>query len=348
MKRQNNFDFIRFSAAIFVVLAHSTYLLNRKDLFEVYTKGAYTFGSLGVAIFLIISGYLVSSSYMNSSNLSKYILNRILRIFPGLFIMLIFSVLVIGSLCTSTSIIDYFSNENTYFHLVNISLYFQSLNISSVFSSNYCHTFNGSLWTLPYEFSFYFLIIFIGSLKLFTRRYLFLILSFVFFSFRVYLGSKIEWFSYSTPYLLGLNIKSFIDLWCYFLLGILFFLFKDKIKFSLNESVFIILILVVVSSIFTSLSLITMPILLTYIILQLSFIKCKLNNFGFFGDFSYGIYIYSYPIQQAIIYYYNNEINPYFLFFLSTLISIVIAYFSWHLVEKKALLLKNHSFLKIK
>ena len=119
-------------------------------------------------------------------------------------------------------------------------------------------------------------------------------------------------------------------------------------EFSLNESVFIILILVVVSSIFTSLSLITMPILLTYIILQLSFIKCKLNNFGFFGDFSYGIYIYSYPIQQAIIYYYNNEINPYFLFFLSTLISIVIAYFSWHLVEKKALLLKNHSFLKIK
>ena len=64
-----------------------------------------------------------------------------------------------------------------------------------------------------------------------------------------------------------------------------------------------------------------------------------LSSFGKFGDSSYGIYIYSFPIQQLLVYFGVNTIDS--LLILSILISIVFGYASWHGIEKKALQLKQ-------
>jgi peptidoglycan/LPS O-acetylase OafA/YrhL len=66
-----------------------------------------------------------------------------------------------------------------------------------------------------------------------------------------------------------------------------------------------------------------------------------LSSFGKLGDSSYGIYIYSFPIQQLLVYFGVKTIDSLLLF--SILISIGFGYASWHGIEKKALLLKNDS-----
>lgn len=61
-----------------------------------------------------------------------------------------------------------------------------------------------------------------------------------------------------------------------------------------------------------------------------------LNKVGeVIGDTSYGIYIYSFPIQQTLMYFF--KLDTALLFMLSLPLSILLGYVSWHLIEKKAL-----------
>ncbi|MGB4757334.1 MAG: acyltransferase, partial [Candidatus Methanoculleus thermohydrogenotrophicum] len=66
-----------------------------------------------------------------------------------------------------------------------------------------------------------------------------------------------------------------------------------------------------------------------------------LNNFGRAGDFSYGMYIYHYPIQQALIQVSGNTLPLPTLCGLSFLLVLPLAFLSWHTIEKWALAAKN-------
>lgn len=81
-------------------------------------------------------------------------------------------------------------------------------------------------------------------------------------------------------------------------------------------------------------------ILLTGLILLFGlFSFYPINNINKIGDLSYGIYIYSFPIQQTLMYYF--KFSTYKLIYLSIILSLIFGFISWHLVEKKALILKN-------
>jgi len=65
-----------------------------------------------------------------------------------------------------------------------------------------------------------------------------------------------------------------------------------------------------------------------------------LRRFGRFGDFSYGMYLFAFPVQQSIVHLFKNEVGFYTLVVGTTVVSVACAYASWHLVEKRALLMK--------
>jgi hypothetical protein len=67
--------------------------------------------------------------------------------------------------------------------------------------------------------------------------------------------------------------------------------------------------------------------------------------FGRRGDFSYGIYIYSFPIQQMLVAATGIH-RPYRLFLVAMLLSTVVGALSWHTIESRALRLKAKINLK--
>src|SRR5262249_21502971 len=90
--------------------------------------------------------------------------------------------------------------------------------------------------------------------------------------------------------------------------------------------------------VFTLMMFITLP----YLVLSLAFAKIPfLNRFGRFGDFSYGLYVYAFPVQQTIVHFTQGHISVWRLFLLSFVLTLCLAVASYHFIEKPCLNLKR-------
>ena len=69
--------------------------------------------------------------------------------------------------------------------------------------------------------------------------------------------------------------------------------------------------------------------------------KFKMKLFSRTGDYSYGMYIYAFPVQQTIIHFFKNDLNVATLFFASFIVTLFLSILSWHLFEKKILQMKH-------
>ena len=344
-RTDNDFHFIRLIASVMVIFSHSFYLFKsgEKDMIDYYTNGNFTFGSLGVYIFLIVSGYLISHSLLHSKSTFDFFKKRFLRIFPALWIMILVSVFVIGPVFSPENIWQYFKQSSNYEFLKNFLLFLPTnLKIPSLFGANPNGAFNGSLWTIPYEVFFYFLLFIIYRFRLFTFKTLLLIQWVVFVILHVYLGQKIFIYSYSTPWLLNLNIEHCFRLFIYFEAGILLFLFKSIFSSKFFWLSYLVGVILLFS--FTGISNLFVEFSLPPLIIYFAISNSKFAFISAYGDFSYGMYLYSYIIQQILVSYNFDFMNSYVLFFLSTVLSFLVAYASWHFVEAPALKLKDFNF----
>ncbi len=348
MNKLNNFDLLRFLAASFVIITHS-YSLSGKgemDLLTNFSKGTLSFSHLGVAIFFVISGYLILNSAIYSSSAKSYFWKRLLRILPGLVVVLLASVFVLGPILTSKSVFSYFADIETYKHLFTISIYnINHLNLPGLFSENYNSAVNGSLWTLQYEFTCYLivaLLIFVIKSKNLKLTYIVYFLFILLISARFLLGDRYFWFNYSSPYLLNLNIM-YLTEWCiYFTAGMVLYLIKDKFDYF-NWLTFLLLGLYILLIIFNYLSTARLalyflvPVVTYYFAFSVKSVQIPTQ----IGDISYGIYIYAFPIQQTILNFYPSIKVEYFII-VSIICAIPFAFLSWHFIEKKALKFKNY------
>ena len=88
-------------------------------------------------------------------------------------------------------------------------------------------------------------------------------------------------------------------------------------------------------------SMLVLGISFSYVVLFIGFIKnSPVQNITKYGDFSYGLYIWAFPIQQILSMYFSDW-NAYVHFFVATAITFVFAVLSWHLIEKRALAYKS-------
>ena len=154
--RNNNFDILRLICALLVIVSHSYALLGIKDLEPIYAITHSLIASdIGLCGFFTISGYLISNSLVNSKSLFAYLTKRCLRIFPGLLVCLL--VTIIGCSVFYDGDIGFWNQKQTYSFLwKNLSLYRIQWDIPGVFKNNFMSTINGSLWTLAHEFTLYF------------------------------------------------------------------------------------------------------------------------------------------------------------------------------------------------
>lgn len=335
--RDNNFSLIRFIAATLVILSHSYPIALGKGTPEPpSTWIGMDFGNIAVIIFFVVSGFLVSKSFCDRNHLLTFLYARCLRIFPALVIAVCFCVFVVGPLFTQLSLESYFTDTMIYKYVVkNISLVFFDLqyDLPGVFSKNrYPLAVNGSLWTLPIELHMYFLVALMGVADLLRTRYIFNIfallvtLLYIYVYYFLSIHSPMWWLS------------------GFFFVGVVFYI-NNKI-IPLNGYILLAIVILTVISWKTAAFSLLFSLFLVYATFWCAFVPAgTIRKFNEMGDYSYGLYIYAFPIQQILATLYIG-IQPLPMFVSAFVITLLLAYFSWHLVEKRALALKTRRYSK--
>lgn len=335
--RENNFDIIRFFAATMVLFAHSYPLSSGVQLEDPLARFSHfiNFGGLGVYIFFMISGFLVTRSYCSRNDIGNFVKARVLRIFPGLIVATVFSAFIIGSFATTLPILDYFKNRDTYGYIFhNVFLYKIRYNLPGVFLNNpYPGAVNGSLWTLPVEFKMYILVATVGLMGIFKSKKYFNIFSLVII------------LAYFMLLSVNINLLDPVNklMIIYFLLGAVVWINREHIPLHPAILIFICTITAVVFK--TAFLNYIFPITLVYTIFFIAYYpSIKIHNFGKYGDFSYGMYIYAFPMQQLVALL-IKDISPMKLFAIAFVLTLGASVLSWKLIEKPAMRYKNKKIL---
>jgi peptidoglycan/LPS O-acetylase OafA/YrhL len=300
----------------------------------------HSIGGLGVMMFFSISGYLVASSWLADPHLPRFLARRLLRIWPALAAAVLFTLVLLGPILTTLSLPEYAVHPLVAGHLHSLRFVFHDDLATGVIVSNpYRGNINGPLWTIPLETRCYALLALVGACGLLARcrllaaGFLLLAAAYAIVDARgeTFLALSAEThvlrisFEYSLFFLAGALLRT-----CGIpvrpgrrLALVTATLILAVVAIAVHRPFLALLAAVPVSSILFGAS--ALPLI---------------KDAGRFGDFSYGIYLYSMPVQQALIWYAKGAWSWHALLAASLSIALLLAVASWHLVEKHALRLK--------
>jgi peptidoglycan/LPS O-acetylase OafA/YrhL len=333
-RNDNRFDILRLLAAWLVLFSHC-YPLGGQGQHEPLTStlGIDTLGGVGVAIFFVLSGYLVTVSLERSPNLFTFARRRALRIYPGLITICLLCVLVLGPLLTTLPQAAYWRHEQTWDYLWTASAWSIQFPLPAVFADNpHPSAVNGSLWSLPYEITCYIVLALLSLLPGSLR-----------FKTTVVAAGVVLMVLVRPPEALIAPYTPFLGMDYYhgkmgllFALGSVFACWRAQIRPMLWPA----LLLMAVA--------LCLPHgawqLLAYV-LGLGTLTLWLALYGLWlpriparvGDWSYGAYLYAFPVQQTLVHFKLHEASFIGFITLSTLLTGALGGLSWHLVEKPAM-----------
>jgi len=344
----NNLTALRWFAASLVLYGHSFVFLGLPE--PLFLQWVPT-GPLGVYIFFAISGYLVAQSWQRDPSVPRFLAKRALRIFPGLLVCTLLSVLVLGPWLTTLDMATYWRNEHTRGYFANVWLY-MTYHLPGVFAQNKLpHAVNGSLWSLPVEFYMYFQLALMGVLATWFQKTKsasptpqepsrvhqwltgLLTLGFMVLVVMWALPSTEAWVVYRT------DLRQIPLCGVYFMVGACLFQFKLSKYFSLSNVVLALILWLCLSrdpQLFTMAAWVVLP----FVVLAFGLAQHPWLSRWHKRDYSYGIYIYAFPVQQTWVYFWPQM--PLVAYLLCTFVTtVVLASLSWHFVEKPALKLKH-------
>ncbi|ABN56411.1 MULTISPECIES: acyltransferase family protein [Methanoculleus] len=320
----NNFDFLRFAAAAMIVVAHA-YALRLGYVGIGLYDPVMLMAQAGLAALLVTSGYLITASWESTASPLRFAWKRSLRVIPALVLVILVTLFVIGPLMTSLSPGEYFAALFSPAGLATAP-FFEDGSAIGLFQGNPWTYVNGSLWTIPVEVMMYGVVAALGIAGLLHRWGAIPALAAVNILVWIY------WFD--DPRMAKVRFT------LYFLAGAYLYLHRERIAY--RPVVAGVLLLLLGLSAMTPYLTVAAVIAIPYLTIYAAHIPVpSLSTFGRPGDFSYGIYIYHYPIQQVLIQTTANTLHLAVLCGVSFLATFVLAFFSWHAVEKRALAAKS-------
>ena len=328
----NNFDAIRFVAATLVIYAHAYAVSGHaNDERLAGLTGFIGSGSLAVEIFFLVSGYLITRSLMQRDNLIDFAEARVLRIFPALIICCAISTFLLGVLVTTLPASEYLAHRQTWnYFLQNASLVGVRWVLPGVFETNILKSVvNGSLWTLPIEFKMYAVMFALGVASIALKRYRAVLLTLIIGGYLV--------FSFATQnaQLASHTSDAPAPLIAFFLIGALFYLTRKYVPVSTTLALALWGALLLARGTFLAVPLYYAA--LSYSLLAIAFdTTFKIHRFAKYGDFSYGLYLYGFPVKQAIIFIVGSMSSSK-LFLIAFPITLALAWLSWKFIEAPAL-----------
>ncbi len=336
------FDMLRVGLAYAVVMRHCWPLVYGSE--EAAGAGFVWVATQAIVpVFFILSGFLVTGSAMRLP-LGKFAASRVLRIVPALAVDTVVTIVLIGALFTTLPLGAYYSDPQTLSYLWNILGYIHYF-LPGVFETNpHVGVVNGSLWTIKPELGCY---VFLAALMVIGwaaewKRTLAIALALL------AIIAAAPLFPDDTPRFIQLVVNNpGAILVPEFLIGSVLYHKRDAIPYSW-ALFWICVALVVLSGIFLpAVEYSTMPISTAIAIPVYGyiavFVGCtEIPKVPLFskGDYSYGIYLYGFPVQQAIVAA-TGVSNPFLLFLLAIVPITAFAMFSWHVVEKPTLKLRK-------
>ncbi|MFH0784234.1 MAG: acyltransferase [Pseudomonadota bacterium] len=330
--RNNNFNLLRLVGASLVIFGHSyaTYgPQGTRDFIDAHIPSINA-GHLGVQIFFVISGFLVTQSFVNKRHVIEFLASRVLRIFPGLLVALLFTVLL-GAFMTKLSFAEYVSNHKVWEYFSSNGVLSIRWELPGVFENNSLpNVVNGSLWTLPKEFSLYLILMVFGVAGGLTSR----AITNLSCAGAVFVHLQ----KTATYYLTGGDNNVDSVLFC-FLIGVLFYANRRQIfiSFRIAAGVFFLTLLSVRYDYYTF---VTVQICIAYLVFVLAYHERLQFPIFRHADYSYGLYIYAFPIQQTLAGL-NVTKNFSFYILLCFAVTLPFAIFSWYVIERPSLRLKS-------
>ena len=324
--RKNNLDLIRFLAAAMVIYAHSYPLVlgeSGADPLVHFSNGQMSFGSLGVCILFLFSGFFITKSVLHKHSARAFFTARFLRLFPPLIAVVLACVLMLGPLMTELPVDAYFSNFHTWKYLANIC-FVPVHELPGVFLHNpYDATVNGVLWTLLVEVFCYIACFLFGKLRLLDEKKMC-------FTIPVMVALYILGFAvFKNVPVLTARFRP-----CgMFYAGMLAYVYRNKIRLHVigvaaGVAVFLFGLRM---GLLEQLLIVSLP----YPLLFLAFgTKKKLDGFARHGEISYGMYLTAWPIAQCLVQLKGGGISIYIHTLLTFCLSVVCGFLLNRFVEK--------------
>jgi peptidoglycan/LPS O-acetylase OafA/YrhL len=341
--RQNNFDALRLLAAVSVIFSHSFLIAEgtqNNEWLILLTGNQSILGLTGVFVFFAISGFLVTQSFEQTANPLHYLAKRALRIFPGLFGATLISAFVLGPLVTTLPLGSYLSRPEPYEYVLGNSLLDQNVHelpgVSFV-KNPVGLEINGSLWTLRYEFVMYLMVLVLGVRRLLTVPVGLLLLASGMVCLYSNMLDELEKWGWFFQVLSGWG-------WLvgFFAAGII--LYKLRHTRVFDGRIALLALGGLVLSVPLRQFIVLFPVFGCYLALWLALSpRLPVIPAARFGDLSYGLYIYGWPTEQAVIWLSGGHASWWQVFLIALPAAATLAFLSWHLVERPMLRLKPAS-----
>jgi peptidoglycan/LPS O-acetylase OafA/YrhL len=329
--RDNNLNLIRVMAAAAVLVSHAFPIaLGPAAAEPMVALTGQSLGHYAVAVFFGLSGLLIARSFDRRQSMIHFGLARVLRLFPALVVVLVLTVLA-GALVSTLPPATYFTQAATWAYIPrNLSLAFLQYPLPGVFEGNpYGPPINGSLWTLFYEVVCYGAVVAIGLAGLLRRPVLFTAL------FAGIAAAHLWSLTVEPAGGIAYRLDRLVLLGFPFALGTLAYVWRDRLPLD--------------GRIVTALGVVCLPlagtpwmppaimVLLVYATLWFGFVpRGPMLAYNRLGDYSYGIYIYAFPVQQALVWLIPGQ-GAWQNVVLALPVTLVLAVVSWTLVERRTL-----------
>jgi peptidoglycan/LPS O-acetylase OafA/YrhL len=333
--RDNAFGFMRLMFASFVIFSHTPTIYDGDYQNELLKNvfGAVTFGEIAVDGFFIISGFLITASFVNSRSLLDFLTKRVARIYPAFIICSALCVFLVAP--AGGASLDAF-NASTIAKSFFLMVTLQPPVVDGAFAGTDYAALNGSMWTIAYEFRCYLLVPLLAALGLLKLRTATLAATLALIAIVVAqpLGvyRLIDALPLHPGLWFGIAAETF-RLTAMFLAGTCFYLYRDHLRSS--PALLVGAAVILAGCLFLeNMSNAAIPLCGGYLIFALAAHGSDgLNQVNTRNDVSYGVYLYAWPITKVVLWY-APDISLFWAVVLTLIGSYAMGWASWVGVER--------------
>jgi peptidoglycan/LPS O-acetylase OafA/YrhL len=328
--RSTGFDYLRIGLATAVVLWHAfTTSYGTPFAYSFLTSPLRPLVAPIVPAFFALSGFLVAGSLFRNSIIT-FVGLRAIRIYPALAVEVLLSAFILGPLLTTVPLTTYFQSPIFWKYMLNLAGYIH-YQLPGLFIDNPVpNVVNGQLWTVPWELTCYVALTAFAVFRIVRFRLLFLLVTVFWMIGLVVVDVFMRHGSINQE-----NGVTGYALVIPFLSAVAIFLYRNWLPwtqglFVASAVVSIILFLVPGGDYLAG-----FPV--AYATIYVGLLNPRKVSFLRGADYSYGLYIYHYAIQQALVFLMPGARHWYVVFPISLVLAGAFAAFSWHIVEKPVL-----------